>query len=237
LHRRIRLIENFWEYRYMDLRRFCEFLRSSLFVNWNRIMRLVIDGLASIRSGRPVFSGLGLVLEAGEALAIMGPNGAGKSSLLRIVAGLLPASEGSLQLQGGDTDTPLSEQAHYLGHRDALKPALTPFETLTFWQSLLGRPLETPLKALARVGLGHTAHLPSGYLSAGQRRRLALARMLIAHRPLWLLDEPTSALDAASEAMFNRLVAAHLASGGMVMVATHAALGFACRTFMLGDRS
>jgi heme exporter protein A len=199
--------------------------------------RLVIDGLASIRSGRPVFSGLGLVLESGEALAIMGSNGAGKSSLLRIVAGLLPASEGSVQFQGGEADTPLAEEAHYLGHRDALKPALTPLETLSFWQSMLGRPLEAPQKALERVGLGHTANLPSAYLSAGQRRRLALARLLIAYRPLWLLDEPTSALDAASETMFNGLVGEHLASGGMVMAATHAPLGFACRIFTLGGRS
>ena len=200
-------------------------------------MRLVIDGLASIRSGRPVFSGLGLVLESGEALAVMGPNGAGKSSLLRIIAGLLPASEGSLRLDGGDVETPLAEETHYLGHRDALKPALTPLETLIFWESMLGRSLVSPHTALERVGLAHTADLPSAYLSAGQRRRLALARLLVTYRPLWLLDEPTSALDAASEVVLNGLVTEHLASGGMVMAATHAPLGFPCRTLTLGGRS
>ncbi len=199
-------------------------------------MRLVVDGLASIRSGRPVFSNLGFSLNSGAALAITGPNGAGKSSLLRIVAGLLPASEGKVRLEGGDAETPLAEEAHYLGHRDALKPALSPFETLLFWQSLFGRPLRSPLEALETVGLAHAANLPSAYLSAGQRRRLALARLIVTHRPLWLLDEPTSALDAASETMFSALVIEHLAAGGMAMVATHAPLDFPCERLVMGGR-
>jgi heme exporter protein A len=223
--------------RYMDLRLDCIFFRKrSIFIR-NCLMRLVVDGLASIRSGRPVFSNVGFFVNSGEALAITGPNGAGKSSLLRIVAGLLPASKGKVQLEGCDADTPLAEEAHYLGHRDALKPALSPLETLQFWQSLYGRPLRSPLEALEMVGLAHAANLPSAYLSAGQRRRLALARLIVTHRPLWLLDEPTSALDAASESMFSTLVEAHLVAGGMVMVATHAPLSFPCQSLVMGGRA
>jgi len=197
------------------------------------LMRLVAHGLACIRSGRPVFADLGFELNPGEALAVTGPNGSGKSSLLRILAGLLPLSEGQLTLEDIHADARLNEEAHYLGHRDALKPSLTPYETLCFWQAMLGRPLLDPRQALIQVGLGHASDLPSAYLSAGQRRRLALARLLVAQRPVWLLDEPASALDAASETMFNRLVAEHFAGGGMVLVATHTPLGFPARSLSL----
>jgi len=200
-------------------------------------MRLVAEGLSSIRSGRPVFSGLGFEVHSGEALAVTGPNGVGKSSLLRIIAGLLPASAGKVALEGGDAEASFGEEAHYLGHRDALKPSLTSIETLSFWQAMLGRPLLDPHQALIQVGLNHAAHLPSGYLSAGQRRRLALARLLVSRRPVWLLDEPTSALDASSEAMFNGLVGEHVASGGMVLVATHTPLGFPTHTLAMQGRA
>jgi heme exporter protein A len=200
-------------------------------------MRLIAKNLASFRSGRQVFAGLGFELAGGEALAITGPNGAGKSSLLRIVAGLLPSSAGTLDLEGGDPEVSIAEQAHYLGHRDALKSPLTLHETLTFWQAMLGQAAFHPMAALERVGLIHAADLPSGYLSAGQRRRLALARLLVSYRPLWLLDEPTSALDKESEAMFSGLVSEHCAKGGLVLVATHMPLGFASREFRLGGAS
>jgi len=197
-------------------------------------MRLIVEGVACVRSGRTLFEDLTFAVDAGEALAVTGPNGVGKSSLLRLVAGLLPKAAGAVHLQGGDRDLSLAEQAHYLGHRDALKPALTPFELLDFWKRLFGGEGLAPEVALARVGLAHARLLPSAYLSAGQRRRLAIARLLVAQRPLWLLDEPTSALDADSEAMFAHLVDEHLAAGGLVLVATHQPLGFPARDFRMG---
>ena len=196
-------------------------------------MKLSVSGLAATRSGRSVFSHLGFTVNAGEALALMGPNGSGKSTLLRVLAGLLPSSSGRIEWSGGQEDAPLSEESHYLGHRDALKPALTPLELLNFWRSLLGRPATEPLTALERVGLAHAVDLPSAYLSAGQRRRLSLARLLVAHRPLWLLDEPMAALDQASEAMFGILVADHLARGGLALIATHTPLPLPTRTLSL----
>ena len=196
-------------------------------------MKLSVSGLSVLRSGRSVISQLSFSLSAGEALALTGPNGAGKSTLLRALAGLLPLSAGRIELDDADPDTPFSEEAHYLGHRDALKPALSPLEILKFWRAMFGRPALAPLDALDRVGLGHTATLPSAYLSAGQRRRLSLARLLVAHRPIWLLDEPTAALDQASEAMFGELVADHLTRGGLALIATHAPLPIPTRTLSL----
>ena len=188
-------------------------------------MRLVVEGLACERSGRPVFEGLSFTASAGTAIVLLGPNGAGKSSLLAILAGLIEAPAGVMRLEGGDPEASLGEQAHYLGHRDAVKPALTPRETLETWRALLGAPLATPDVALDRLGLAHAADLPCAYLSAGQRRRLALARLLVARRPLWLLDEPTAALDHASQRVFAGLVAEHLAAGGIAVAATHIPLG------------
>jgi len=200
-------------------------------------MQLRVSNLAVIRSGRSVISHLGFTVNAGEALALTGPNGSGKSTLLRVLAGLLPTRAGTIEWSGGQEDAPLSEEAHYLGHRDALKPSLTPLELLTFWRSLLGRAATDPLTALERVGLAHAAYLPSAYLSAGQRRRLSLARLLVAHRPLWLLDEPTAALDQVSETMFGALVADHLTRGGLALIATHALLPIPTRTLSLEGTS
>ena len=200
-------------------------------------MQLRVSNLTVLRSGRSVISQLGFTVNAGEALALTGPNGSGKSTLLRVLAGLLPTSAGTIEWSGGQEDVPLSEEAHYLGHRDALKPALTPLELLTFWRSLLGRAATEPLAALERVGLAHAAYLPSAYLSAGQRRRLSLARLLVAHRPLWLLDEPTAALDQASETMFGALVADHLTRGGLALIATHTPLPIPTRTLSLKGAS
>jgi heme exporter protein A len=164
-------------------------------------MRLEASDLACIRGGRQVFSDVSFTVGLGDALLITGPNGAGKSSLLRLVAGLLRPSSGTLVLDGADPELTLAEQAHYLGHQDALKPALSVLENLDFWARFLGGRATTDLAtALADVGLGGIAALPAAYLSAGQRRRLSIARLIAVKRPLWLLDEPTTALDVTAQA-------------------------------------
>ena len=171
------------------------------------------DNLACVRGGREVFAGLNFSLDGGEALLVTGRNGAGKSSLLRMIAGLVRLAGGRLALEGGDAEASIAEQAHYLGHQDALKPSLSVAENLQFWTDFLGAGGE-PAAALAAVELAALADLPAAYLSAGQRRRLSIARLVAVKRPIWLLDEPTSALDAASQARLAELMRGHLASGG-----------------------
>jgi len=186
------------------------------------------------RSGRLVIDDLSFAAENSTALIVTGPNGAGKSTLLRAIAGLIHLTSGTIQLEGGDPERTVPEQCHYVGHLDGLKTALTVMENVTFWRDFYGAggasaSVET---ALAEVGLDHLGALPAAYLSAGQRRRLSFARLLVSHRPVWLLDEPTSALDAASEARFIALVNRHLAGGGLVIAATHAPLAFASTTWL-----
>lgn len=200
-------------------------------------MRLSGRGVRCVRGGREVFSGLDFAIASGEALAVTGPNGSGKTSLLRLIAGLLTLADGSIALEGGEAELTLSEQAHYLGHRDALKPALSVLENLSFWRDFLGGEAFDADKSLAEVGLGHAAHLPAAYLSAGQRRRLSVARLLAVRRPVWLLDEPTSALDAAGQSLFAGLMQEHLARGGLVVAATHAPLGVQAKELRLGGAS
>jgi len=189
------------------------------------MMQLVGSDLICVRGGRQVFSGVGFTVRAGEALLVTGPNGAGKSSLLRLVAGLLRPQQGRLELKGGDLELTIAEQAHYLGHQDALKPSLSVRENLGFWTALLGGEAAKSDHALAAVGLDGLAHLPAIYLSAGQRRRLAIARLIAVGRPIWLLDEPTSVLDAAAQAMLVDLIRAHVAGRGLVLVASHGPVG------------
>lgn len=187
-------------------------------------MRINATDLSAVRGGRSVFSGRAFALTGGELLAVTGPNGSGKSTLLRIVAGLLKPSAGEIAVDPAP-DGGIGPLVHYLGHLDCLKPALTVRENLAFWTRLWGGgDVEA---ALAAVGLAQTADLPAGVLSAGQKRRVAIARLNLIHRPLWLLDEPATALDAAAEATLGRLIEAHLAAGGMAMVATHRALPLA----------
>jgi heme exporter protein A len=188
-------------------------------------MRLRGSDLACVRGGREVFRGVAFTVEAGEALTVTGPNGAGKSSLLRMVAGLVRPRQGQLELEDGDAELSISEHIHYLGHQDALKPSLSVQENLAFWAALLGGGREKSDVALAAVGLGGLAQLPALCLSAGQRRRLALARLIAVERPIWLLDEPTSTLDAAAQAMLADLMRAHLAGRGLILVATHGPTG------------
>jgi heme exporter protein A len=196
--------------------------------------RLSVSGLGCVRGSRRVFDNLDLQLESGEALALVGPNGSGKSSLLRLIAGLLRPAAGEIALAGGAAERTVGEQAHYLGHLDALKPSLTIAENLDFWARYLGSDAAVGTSALSAVGLGGLVNLPAAYLSAGQRRRLSLARLVAVPRPIWLLDEPTSVLDAAGQERLAELMSAHLSGGGMILAATHGPLGIDARELRLG---
>jgi heme exporter protein A len=198
-------------------------------------MRLSASRLSAERGGRVIFSNLSFAIEAGESLVVTGRNGAGKSTLLRALAGLLPLAHGELSLTPASEET-LAEQAHYIGHADALKASLTVIENLEFHAALLqsGRGGSSPSEALAEFGLAHVAHLPATYLSAGQKRRASLAKLLVARRPIWLLDEPTTALDDAAQSSMSAIMAAHLADRGLIIATTHARLDLPGRELRLG---
>jgi len=200
-------------------------------------MRLSGRDISCVRGGREVFSGLNFEAASGEALAVTGPNGSGKTSLLRLIAGLLTAAKGSIKLEGGETELTLPEQSHYLGHRDAIKPALSVSENLTFWRDFLGGEVFDAAETLAMVGLDHAAGFPAAYLSAGQRRRLSIARLHAVRRPVWLLDEPTNALDTAGQTLFATMMRDHLSRGGLIIAATHTALGVTARELRIGGAS
>src|SRR5215471_5381793 len=138
-------------------------------------MRISGRGVRCVRGGREVFSNIDFALLSSEMLAVTGPNGSGKTSLLRLIAGLLLPASGAIALEGGDAELTLAEQAHYVGHRDALKPSLSVSENLAFWRDFLGGEVFDAAESLAAVGLGHAVRLPAAFLSAGQRRRLSLA--------------------------------------------------------------
>jgi len=183
--------------------------------------------ISCIRGGRLVFDGLGFSVSSGGAMLLTGPNGSGKSTLLRLMAGLIPPTGGDLCWDGVSVDEdPEDHRArlHYLAHAEAVKPPLTVAEDLAFWQALNGsdKPVSAAVDAM---GLETQSALPGRYLSAGQRRRLALARLLVSDADLWLLDEPSVGLDTASLAKLRKAVADHRAKGGMVVAATHVDLG------------
>jgi heme exporter protein A len=201
-------------------------------------MRLVASGLQAARGGAVIVGPLDFTLVAGEALLVTGANGAGKSTLLRTLAGLLPLAGGTVSIEGidaadGEPVRRLSEGAHFLGHRNAMKPALSVRANLSFWQSVLGAPGLSVEASLEAVGLPGVMDMPFAYLSAGQQRRASIARLLAVRRPLWILDEPTAALDAGSQALFAALLAAHVAGGGMAIAATHQPLGAGMRELRL----
>jgi heme exporter protein A len=191
------------------------------------MMRLVATDLACVRADREVFSDVAFTISAGEALVVLGRNGAGKSSLLRLVAGLVPVAGGRLVLDGGNPELTTAEQAHYVGHLDPVKGAFTVKENLQFWSDFLsGESTAAAIDAALRaVALEPLMDVPAAYLSAGQKRRLSLARLLTARRPIWLLDEPTAALDTAAQERLSGLMRNHLTGGGIILAATHGPLG------------
>jgi heme exporter protein A len=203
-------------------------------------MRLVVDQIAGMRGGNILFSQLSFVLEQGQGLIVTGANGSGKSTLLRVLAGLMRPSQGTVRYEDEQGHTPMA--CHYLGALNAMKDQLTVRENLAFWAAHLAleersetaqkppredtpraqNPLEAALEA---VRLPHVIDTPFGYLSTGQKRRVAIARLVAVHRPVWLVDEPTSGLDRASESLFADIAKNYLASGGIMVAATHLPLG------------
>jgi len=184
-------------------------------------MKLIAETLSVMRGDRMVVTQLTFAVDGGEALTLTGPNGAGKTTVIRTIAGLLRPAGGQIRLEGAQPDRTPSEECHYVGHLNGVKASLTVEENATFWSRYLGGAAADIEAALATFGLGSAREVPAGYLSAGQRRRLALARLLAAPRALWLLDEPMSPLDAAWRQAFGAMMAEHLAGGGLILAAAH----------------
>jgi len=194
-------------------------------------MRLIAENLSARRGEDLIFQGVSFALSGGESLVLTGKNGSGKSTLLRVVAGLLRPESGTVtwQAETADKGMRVAEACHYLGHRNAMKAELSVHENLTFWQQFFGHsPHGDRLsvdEAADAVGLSDITHLPFGYLSAGQQRRMAFAKLLVSYRPVWILDEPTAALDVSAERVFTGLIESHLRTGGILIAATHQPLG------------
>ena len=191
-------------------------------------VQLAAKNLVIERGGRVIVSGVSFAVGQGEALLLTGANGAGKTTLLRALAGFLPLSGGTIRVEGGDADKSLAEQAHAIGHANAVKAHLTVAENVLFWSRFLNGDDGAEQRTAAAIeafALSDLEDFPASYLSAGQKRRVGLARLLAAPRPIWLLDEPTVSLDTASSARLARVVNAHTSGGGMVIAATHLPLG------------
>jgi heme exporter protein A len=187
-------------------------------------IQLIVNNLAAMRGTRTVFRNLDLTANAGDAYAIIGPNGAGKTTFLRCIAGLLPPASGSVALTGGDDERSVGEHCHYIGHLNGIKPALSVIENLQFYSRFLGGG--DVWAAAGQLALADLEDIPAAYLSAGPKRRLGLARLLCAYRPVWLLDEPAVSLDKASQDILAQIVTDHLRGGGIVLAVTHTPLGW-----------
>ncbi|NOR63862.1 MAG: heme ABC exporter ATP-binding protein CcmA [Rhodobacteraceae bacterium] len=195
-------------------------------------MSLKVNTLSCQRGGRTIFSDLSLKIAPGEAVLLRGPNGAGKSTLLRVIAGLIPSQYGEVSLNGiaSTNRDDFQNQITYAGHLDAIKPQLTVAENLHFWAQLFNS--ENLEQTMDDFRLAEIADRPAHACSAGQKRRLGLARIAVTSRPLWLLDEPTVSLDTETTARFAATIDAHCAAGGIAFIATHIDLGLkAPRTF------
>ncbi len=199
------------------------------------MLRLHVRDLGCSRGERRLFAGLNFDAARGEAIMITGPNGSGKTTLLRIIAGFAPPETGAIALDGLEDDLTPPQALHFVGHRDGLKAALTVRENLALAPSLLGQQGIPVTDAAERLDLTRLLDLPVAVLSAGQRRRAARARLLVAARPLWLLDEPTAALDARSQGLAGALMRDHVREGGMVVAATHLPLGVEAREIRLAE--
>jgi heme exporter protein A len=194
-------------------------------------VQLIAENLVLERGGRTIASGLSFQVGAGAALVLTGPNGSGKSTLLRALAGYLRPASGAVRVDDGAAEgdaKEIGELCHFVGHLDGIKSHLTASENLAFWARYLAGPEDAARSVAARVeaaletfALDALADIPAGYLSAGQKRRLGLARLAVAWRPVWLLDEPTVSLDVASVELLARAINAHLVRGGLAIVATH----------------
>lgn len=188
-------------------------------------MQLRLEAVTAGYAGAPVFADLSFEAAAGDVILLRGANGSGKTTLLRTIAGFIAPDRGQIRLDGGDPDETVGTQSHMVGHLNAIKSRLTVAENLVDWNRILGGGPADLTAALAAFDLEQLADFPVGYLSAGQKRRTALARLLVARRPLWLLDEPTTALDTDNARLVSAAIMAHAARGGIVMAATHLALG------------
>jgi heme exporter protein A len=194
------------------------------------ISTLCVENLTGIRGGRTLFRGLSFRVEAGRALSLEGANGSGKTSLLRMLAGFLAPAQGAIRFGDICDGEERGKFVGWLGHHDAVKPQMSVRENLDFFAHLYGGETGDALDAL---GLARLAELPGQYLSAGQKKRVALARLKLAKRPLWLMDEPLASLDAAGRKIAADLVAAHCAGGGIAVVATHEPFGIDCDRLVL----
>lgn len=191
-------------------------------------MKLIVENLSIHRAAQEIISKISFDLSAGDALIVTGENGSGKSTTLRGIAGLMQLNSGTVKLldeTGKQFEGEVREYCHYLGHQNGMKPALTVRENLDFWQKFCGEPDLTIEEALDEVDLAHTIDLPFSYLSAGMKRRVSIARLLVSDRPIWIVDEPTAGLDAQSVKIFTGLCHAFCEGGGILIAATHLPLG------------
>jgi heme exporter protein A len=201
------------------------------------IVSLTAEKLACVRGDRQLFSGLDFEVKSGEVLVVEGANGVGKTSLLRLIAGFLPPANGAVRIAMDEQVIGDGEErgrlVGWLGHQDGIKPQLSVAEQLEFFAHLYGARTELE-GVLTRVGLLRQRMLSCRYLSAGQKKRLGLARLVVSARPLWLLDEPFAALDTNGRALASELMQAHCGRGGIVVAASHDPFGFAARKLRLG---